>query len=115
MDTERRKAELTVLLARQREEIDKSRHRIKEELSPTHLLKQSIQRNPTAWFVGSLTTATLTSLILRRPKVVVKDRKRHGLIFSALKMGFSAARPAVSAWLIAKAKSELKKRYITQD
>ena len=115
MDTERRKAELTVLLARQREEIDKSRHRIKEELSPAHLLKKSIQGNPTAWFVGSLGTATLASLILRRPKAVVKDRKRHGLIFSALKMGFSAARPTVGAWLIAKAKSELKKRTITQD
>ncbi|MCH1510094.1 MAG: hypothetical protein L7T84_12880, partial [Akkermansiaceae bacterium] len=60
MDTERRKAELTLLLARQREEIDKSRHQIKQELSPTHLLKQSIKRNPTAWFVGSLATATLT-------------------------------------------------------
>ena len=115
MDTERRKEELTVLLARQRKEIDKSRHRIKEELSPTHLLKQSIRGNPTAWFIGSLGTATLASLILRRSKVVVKDRKRHGFIFSALKMGFSAARPAVSAWLIAKAKSELKKRSISQD
>lgn len=115
MDTERRKAELIVLLAQQRGEIDKRRSRIKEELSLTHLLKQSVQRNPTGWFVGSLGTVAIASFLLKRPKVVVKDRKRHGLIFSLLKMGFSAARPALTTWLVARAKTELKKRYIPQD
>jgi len=115
MDTERRKAELTILLARQREAINQSRDRIKDELSPIHLLKQSVQKKPTTWFLGSLGTAAFASYFFRRPKVVVKDRKRHGLLFSALKMGFSAARPAMSAWVIAKAKSELNKRFISQD
>ncbi|MDB4538185.1 hypothetical protein N9230_06205, partial [Akkermansiaceae bacterium] len=98
--------ELTVLLDRQRGEIDKCRGRLKNELSPIHLLKQSVHNNPTGWFLGSLGTATLASFLLRRPKVVVQNRKRRGLLFSALKMGFSAARPALSAWLIAR-KGEL--------
>ena len=115
MDSERRKAELTVLLAKQREEIDKRRQRIKNELSLAHQLKQSVQRNPTGWFVGSLGTAAVVGIFLRRPKVVVKGRKRRGLLLSALKLGFSAVRPTVNAWLVAKAKAELKKRYLPQE
>lgn len=105
-----RKLALTTELASQRQALTASHTGLKRELSLPNLLKRSVQEHPVPWFAGSLGSATLFTLLLRRPSVSEKRRGPFGLLFG---LGFSLAKPALLKWGANRLKLEFK-NYLDQ-
>ena len=107
-----RKVELTSRLAAQRQALITSRAGLTREMSVSTLFKNSVRQNPVPWFAGSLGSATLLSLLLRRPSRSGKRRGPIGLLFG---LGFSLAKPALIKWGVARLKTEFESYLSNQD
>lgn len=71
-------------------------------------VKDSILSKPLLWFGGSLATGLLASMILRRPRPVIREAKASKSLWKlALGGAFALARPTLQTWAL----RELGKRF----
>ncbi len=99
----KRKQELTAALAKNRVIIDMGRTELKQKLSVKHLLRKLVTSKPKALFASCLGAGLVTTLLLRRPKVVTKEKAKDKSTV-LLSWALTLAKPAVKAWLINRAK-----------
>jgi hypothetical protein len=110
---QKRKLELVTVLAAQRTGVSSALAGLERELSVSRQLKKSVKDHPLPWFAGAFGSAAFLGLLLRSSKRngSVK-RSRIGIL---LGLCFSLAKPAITAWVIDKAKEEASRRFLPQN
>ena len=100
----KRKQELTAQLAKNRALIGVGRTELKKKLNVKQQLRKVITRKPKALFAGSLAAGLLVTLLLRRPKKVIKGKATtKGTVL--LSWTLSLLKPAAKAWLVKRVKA----------
>ena len=100
---EQRKRELTTTLAHNRVVIGAETRKLKQKFNIKGFAKKLITRKPKALFIGSLSAGLLTTLLIRRPKKIVKSKPatKSTLIFSWI---LALIKPVAKSWLTNKVK-----------
>lgn len=89
----------------QRSKLSSSGKALHSELNLAYQLKQSVRNHPKRWVVGGIVSAFVLSSLLRRKKVIYKDRSRKGgLIRRTCRAAFFLARPTLTAVAVKKAR-----------
>jgi hypothetical protein len=82
---------------------------IRHRLDVPARVKDSVLSKPLAWFGGSLAVGWMASMILKRPRTVVRESKASKSLWKiALGGAFALARPTLQTW----AMRELGKRFV---
>ena len=97
--------------------LERQAHAFREQWSLANQLKKSVQKHPSAWFIGSLLSGITLSRILRRTPTrataagaPAQSRRPESLPKKLLLSGFKLAQPAVTAWLGQQVQQRLNKQ-----
>lgn len=97
-----RKRELVQQLADSRQAISQSRRSLQQRLQIKNILQELIAKKPKTLFAGSAVAGLAATLFLRRPRKAPKARQPLSLaLLGAL---FTLIKPALQAWIVARAK-----------
>lgn len=91
----------------QRDQLSITHDALLQKLSVAYQFRQSIERNPVPWAIGSAVTAAIAAKALRRPRDSKGRIHRRTLSRTIIGVAFGLARPFVAKWAMDQARHRL--------